>query len=195
MDFIKFKNVCFQHIIKDVSFEIKKGEFVALIGPNGAGKSTILKLLLGILQPTSGAIEKPQHIEIVHQNIEDNVFLDLTVYENFNLFNAFNKEEIKKHLCAFNSNIVLDKVVRFLSGGEKQALALALRLFHKPDLLLLDEHTSALDPETSQKIMSVTYEKTRDVTCLMVTHNLDYAQKYGSAIIEMKAGQAYIRKG
>lgn len=186
---IKFQNVSYFDILHEINFTLDKNAFGILIGHNGSGKSTILKLILGLIKPTKGTIQKPSNIAIVHQNIEDNLYLDLTILENFKLFGIHDKTKIQAHLKDFNPSFILDKNVRYLSGGEKQALSLAIRLFHKPDLLLLDEHTSALDPQTSKSIMSLTYTQTRDITCLMVTHNLEYAYQYGSIIFEMEKGK------
>lgn len=95
----------------------------------------------------------------------------------------------------YNPNLAskLDATIDTLSGGEKQVLALALCLLQPPKLLLLDEHTSALDPKTSQQIMALTYAmvKKNNITCMMTTHDLDIAMKFGNRILVLRDGNVH----
>ncbi len=151
-----------------------------------------------------------QNIGTITQDINSNLFNALTIKENFLIYHyAFNKKlnqkdcesEVRKRkftnfldfLASHNSRLVklAEQKVNTLSGGEKQTLTLALNLFHSKKILLLDEHTSALDPRTSDKIMELTINKIKqhNITCLMTTHSLDYALKYGNKIIALKNGE------
>ena len=103
--------------------------------------------------------------------------------------------QFREHLAQFNRKLsqATHQPVGNLSGGEKQTLALALTMFFPRKILLLDEHTSALDPRASKSIMEITNQKIRDfgLTCIMTTHNLDYAMAYGDVIIALKNGEIF----
>jgi ABC-type multidrug transport system ATPase subunit len=185
---VKFENVDYKDILHDISFELKAGDFAVLVGHNGAGKSTLLNLLSGKILSTKGTIVLPSDIEFVHQNIEDNLFLDLTVYDNFRLFGVSDSKNIALYLQDFNKVLTLDRKVITLSGGEKQALALALRLYHKPQMLLLDEVTSALDEGASKRLLSLIFHHTRDIICVMVTHDIEEIRSYKHQILRLENG-------
>jgi putative ABC transport system ATP-binding protein len=206
-------------LINDVSFEIAAHDFVVLLGSNGSGKSTIIKMLNRQYVPTSGTIlldnqniEKISHQQFsedvitLTQFVRDSLFFDLTIAENAILIEEsyyknhkqrFNKKrfltDLKEYLTSFNIKLAtsLDTPLFNLSGGEQQILAFALYLRHQPKLLLLDEHTSALDPKTGQAIMDFTAKIIREkkLTCVMTTHNLDYALHYGNRLLALNNGQ------
>ena len=104
-----------------------------------------------------------------------------------------NKTYFENYLYDFNSNLPksMNKLVGVLSGGEQQALVLSLACLSNPQILLLDEHTSALDPKTGQAIMDFTAKIIREkkLTCIMTTHNLDYALNYGNRLLAINNGQ------
>lgn len=170
--------------LKNFNYEVTQGDFIILLGSNGSGKSTLLKQLYKQFQ---------RQCAVLTQNCFDSLFTTLTVYENFLLINK-NKEMTRQcfndYLSEFNANLVhkLNSLVTELSGGEMQALALALSLLNPPTLLLLDEHTSALDPKTSAQIMQVTQKMIQKfkMTCIMTTHNLDIAMQYGNKILMLR---------
>jgi len=200
-------------VLRNISYTINKGDFVILLGSNGSGKSSLLKLLSRQYIESSGKIsfanrnfsdfsarELAQHVRILTQNCSDSLFPSLTVYENYIMVKKSKmihciseKKFLQKYLQDYSPNLSkkCDFMVHQLSGGEKQALALALCLLNPPSLLLLDEHTSALDPKTSEQIMLLTQEKTNEyqITCVLTTHNLDIAMKYGNRILALKDGQ------
>lgn len=191
------------------SYDISRGDFVILLGSNGSGKSTLLKLLHREHVADSGKItfmsthihsynneEYSQHVAVLTQNCSDSLFTSLTVYENYLLAANNNKTDRQffiDYISNYNVNLTskLNVIVANLSGGEKQALALALRFLNPPSLLLLDEHTSALDPKTSKQIMELTKTmiKKHNITCILTTHNLDIAMQYGNRILVLTEGK------
>lgn len=195
--------------INKVSYDMIAGDFIVLLGSNGAGKSTLLKLLQGLHRQSEGdlhLLNKPlqhypsrilaNHISTLTQYCNDSLFTSLTIYENYTLIakdKSANRHTCRTYLAEFNEKLCekLDQTVSLLSGGEKQAFALALCLLNPPKLLLLDEHTSALDPKTADHIMQLTERQVRkhQITCMLTTHNLDHALTYGNRILIMKEGK------
>lgn len=202
-------------VLNQINYEVRLGDFIILLGSNGSGKSTLLKLLHRHHQANSGEIHflgKPiahhpsndfsRQVAVLTQNCSDSLFTSLTVYENYLLMKQQRQLSLTKHhaerkflmdyLLDFNPNLAhkLDAIINQLSGGEKQALALALCLLQPPTLLLLDEHTSALDPKTSEQIMQLTQKMIHQhhITCILTTHDLDIALRYGNRILMLHEG-------
>jgi putative ABC transport system ATP-binding protein len=205
-------------VLHAINVEVQQGDFMILLGSNGSGKSSLLKLLHRDYQPTRGHIQflnKPlmayankvfsQQVAVLTQNYADSLFVSLSVWENYLLINretvflglhaAKKRQFLADYLREFNPNLPnkLDLIVNQLSGGEKQALALALCFLHPPTLLLLDEHTSALDPKTSEQIMRLTQRMIvkHHITCLLTTHDLDLATRYGNRILVLREGEVH----
>jgi putative ABC transport system ATP-binding protein len=192
-------------ILNNISYKIFPRDFIIILGSNGSGKSSLLKCLDSRYHPTSGEIilNPDSKITSLTQNPNDSLFCSLTVFENFLLSfetTAARPPQDKRKFFAnflqeFNPNLSnkLDQLVEQLSGGEKQALALALCVLNPPDVLLLDEHTSALDPKTASQIMALTHRivTQRNMTCLLTTHDLSVAMQYGNRILAMKNGETY----
>jgi putative ABC transport system ATP-binding protein len=209
-------------VFQDFSFYIEKGEFISIIGSNGAGKSTFLNLISGTLELDSGDVilegkslknlpkyKRSAYISKVFQNPTLGTAPSMTIMENlsmaenkgkkFGLKLGLNKKSESKYkdlLKDLNLNLEnqLYTPVGLLSGGQRQALSLIMATLKKPDLLLLDEHTAALDPKTSKMIMEKTDEIVRknEVTTLMITHNLSDAIKYGDRLIMFHKGQVIL---
>lgn len=200
-------------VLKQINYTVQRGDFVILLGSNGSGKSTLLKLLHRHHQQDSGEIYflgKPitrhhtrdfsRAVSVLTQDTSDSLFTSLSIYENYCLMkpphhdtgNLSDRAFLSQYLLEFNPNLAthLDTLVSQLSGGEKQALALALCLLEPPALLLLDEHTSALDPNTSQQIMQLTQKMITQhhITCILTTHDLDIALRYGNRILVLHEG-------
>lgn len=204
--------------LKQINYIVNRGDFVIVLGSNGSGKSTLLKLLYRSHLPNDGKIEFlgkaiaehgmghfSEKVGVLTQSCADSLFTSLTIYENYLLVkkqkgltrvnNAKERAFLSDYLTDFNPNLCnkLDIVIDKLSGGEKQAFALALCLLQPPALLLLDEHTSALDPKTSNQIMQLTHKMIarHQITCLLTTHDLDIAMQYGNRILVLREGEIY----
>lgn len=218
---LKLNNVSFSPnksltITNDISLEINSGDFAIIIGGNGSGKSTLIKLINRVYHHSAGTIDfcgqaiesyakkqLAQEVVTLSQFVKDSLFVNLSIEENARLLEMSycsqrtNKkmfdQTLSEYLKDFNLKLSqsLNTPLYLLSGGEQQILAFALYLRHQPKLLLLDEHTSALDPKTAAKIMALTDEiiSQRQVTCLMTTHSLDMALQYGNRLLAIKEGK------
>jgi putative ABC transport system ATP-binding protein len=209
-----------QSILSSISYGVNENDFVIILGSNGSGKSSLLKLIDKRYQASSGeiwingqALEKyasktfHRSVKTLTQNCPESLFEGLTVLENYllvkqqedsKLFVISTKKEREyfgEYVKAFNANLPskLDQIVDQLSGGEKQALALALTILYPPRILLLDEHTSALDPKSAGNIMALTKKMVQKykITCLLTTHNLSEAAQYGNRILVLKEGKIH----
>ena len=211
-------------VFTNFNFSVNTGEFVSVIGSNGSGKTTLLNLIAGSILPDSGAVLldgnditfKPEHIRAarmgrVFQDTAKGVASNMTIAENMSL--ADNKGRrygltrgLSKHrIDAFKemlSSLSLgleDKMnvkMGALSGGQRQAVSLLMATLTPIDILILDEHTAALDPKTAETIMQVTDKiiKEKSLTAIMVTHNLRYATEYGSRLVMMDKGNVILDK-
>lgn len=203
MSVISVKDLSFKfessekEVLRDVSFTIDKGEYVTILGPNGSGKSTLAKLLVGLLNKKNGEIslfdtpldkrsvyELRKRIGIVFQN-PDNQFIGATVEDDiaFGLENRqIKKEEMRDIVYEYANKLgmssFLSKEPSNLSGGQKQRVAIAGVLALKPDLLILDEATSMLDPKGKKDILSLINDiknENKDLTIVSITHDVDEA--------------------
>ncbi|HLR64873.1 MAG TPA: ABC transporter ATP-binding protein [Pseudogracilibacillus sp.] len=205
--------------LKETNLHLKKGEFVTVIGGNGAGKSTLMNIISGTLNPDVGFIEvggkhvehlpeykRSQYIGRVFQDPMAGTAPDMTIQENLAIaysrnkkrtlrlgVNAKRRDLFRDHLKTLNLGLEdrLNARVGLLSGGERQALSLLMATFTEPSILLLDEHTAALDPARAELITELTDHivKQFELTTLMVTHNMQQALDMGDRLIMMDAGQ------
>jgi putative tryptophan/tyrosine transport system ATP-binding protein len=205
-------------LFQGLNFKVNKGDFITVIGSNGAGKSTLLNIIAGTLKEDKGYItiddknieklpeyKRSKYIGRVFQDTSKGIALNMSIIENlslaYNKSNAFNltfcisKKNIymfKEMLSQLNLGLEnkLNTKVGLLSGGQRQALCLLMAVMHKPQLLLLDEHTAALDPKATEIILNLTEKmvKENNITTLMVTHNLNNAVKLGNRIIMFHRG-------
>jgi putative ABC transport system ATP-binding protein len=205
--------------VKDLSVNVPEGQFVAIIGGNGSGKSTLLNLLAGTYFPDRGSIFVSDadltHVpEFRRASLIGRVFQDplvgtsagLTIEENFALAASRGKfrglgpalgkklrNEIRERLALLKLGLEgrMKTNVALLSGGQRQAITIMMAVFRRPILLLLDEHTAALDPVASKQIMELTKDIVREqkLTALMVTHNLAHALDSTDRIVMMSRGQ------
>ncbi len=201
------------------SLSVRAGEFVALIGGNGAGKSTLLNLVSGALMPDSGAIliggrdvtalREDQRASVVARVFQDPMIgtaPQLSVEENLVLselrakgrswrtaLTTQRRQRYREVLAGLGLGLEdrLNALAGTLSGGQRQALALVMATLESPQVLLLDEHTAALDPRTSTIVMEATQRlvRARELTTLMVTHNMEHALQYGSRVVMLAQGR------
>ncbi len=209
-------------IFSDFNIQINKGECTGILGANGCGKSTLFNIISGVLTPEKGDIilggkninklkesERARFIGRVHQNPSMGVSPSLTILENislsdkkcqkFTLKRLIKKnriEQYKEMLKTLDLGLEnkLDTEVKFLSGGQRQSLSLLMATLNKPELLLLDEHTAALDPKTSRLIMEKTQEliKTQSITTMMISHNVKDTIKYSDRIVMLDKGHVIL---
>ena len=197
-----------KRILKDLNLTLEKGDFVTLLGTNGAGKSTLLNVINGSLNTTSGQVVLNNHdltklSEVKRAKYIAQVFQDpkmgtaprMTVAENLLLATKRGQKRglrlrgLKKHLA--------DRLNTFagsLSGGQRQTLSFLMATIQKPELLLLDEHTAALDPNTSHQLLELTNEvvEKENLTCIMITHQMKDALKYGNRTVILNDGKVVL---
>lgn len=209
-------------LFKDFNLTINNGDFITIVGSNGSGKTTLFNIINGTTKPDSGYIyldsiditsmqehKRSSFIGRVFQDPKSGTCPSMTILENmsladnknkhFNLKWGINKKRIsfyKEQISLLNLGLEnkLNTKVGALSGGQRQSLALLMSTIVTPKLLLLDEHTAALDPKTSENIMMLTQNLviSKKITTIMITHNLKYAVKYGNRIIMMHKGSIVI---
>ncbi|GAB1440368.1 zinc ABC transporter ATP-binding protein ZnuC [Providencia sp.] len=165
-----------KQVLKDVSFELNKGDIVTLLGPNGAGKSTIVRVVLGLLNPTSGTVTRssPLAIGYVPQKLHLDTTLPLTVKRFMLLKLGARKEHLLPALERVNAIHLLDQPMQKLSGGETQRVLLARALLNKPDLLVLDEPAQGVDVTGQVALYDLINQLRTELGCavLMVSHDL-----------------------
>lgn len=208
------------HALKNINLEINKGDFITVIGSNGAGKSTLYNAIAGTLMPESGRIfldeenreitfekeyKRARYIGRIFQNpllgtagkmsLEDNMMIcskkgwkGLRISLSGKMREYFRNQ--LKILDMGLENRLNDNVNQF-SGGQRQALTLLMAVMSKPDLLLLDEHTAALDPTNADIVMKLTrqFAEEYNLTVMMVTHNMKHALEYGNRLLMMDGGE------
>ena len=193
--------------VKDFNLEIADKEFIIFVGPSGCGKSTTLRMIAGLEDITSGELyidgklmndvePKDRDIAMVFQNYA--LYPHMTVYDNmaFGLkLRKMPKDEIDRLVQEaakiLDLSHLLDRKPKALSGGQRQALTLLMSTIVTPKLLLLDEHTAALDPKTAASVMDITERivKENHITTLMITHNMKQALEYGNKTIILNEGK------
>lgn len=200
------------------SFSAERGEFVSIIGSNGSGKTTLLNLVCGSLPLDGGTItfegrditclsehKRAAFIGRVFQDPQKGSCADLTILENmaladnkkgvYGLAGAINRERADYYrslleTCGMGLENRMNTPTGSLSGGQRQALALVIANMTDVELLILDEHTAALDPKSSETVMALTDRLVNEkkMTTLMVTHNLRFALEYGNRLVMMHQG-------
>ena len=206
-------------VFKGLDLKIDDGDFVTIIGSNGAGKSTLLNVINGQINPDGGDIilngsnitnierhKRSKWISQVYQDPTQGTAPSMTVLENLSMaknkgkrFNftfgldikniEFYKNQLKSIGLGLEKQLFTQ--VGLLSGGQRQCLSLIMATLNHPDILLLDEHTAALDPQTSEIILEITKEivEKNNITSLMITHNMQDAIKYGNRLIMLHSGE------
>lgn len=202
--------------INDLSLSVKDGDFITIIGANGAGKSTLFNAIAGDFFTDTGKIildGKDITLDPVHKRARQigRLFQDpmkgsapgMTIEENLALaaghggwlsrISRKDKQEFKERLSMLDMGLEdrMSQPVGLLSGGQRQALTLVMATYNPPKLLLLDEHTAALDPGTAEKVLNLTKDvvENNHLTCLMITHNMQSALDLGSRTVMMNNGR------
>lgn len=183
------------HALHDVSMTVSGGEFVCVVGPSGCGKSTLLKLMAGLEEPTTGSVSRPQKIAMSFQlgallpwrTAARNVALGI---EERGMSSLAIARRIDMELARVNMLAYKDKYPSELSGGQRQRIGIARALATDPDLLLLDEPFSALDPKTTAELHDDLVGIWRDTkkTIVMVSHLIEEAVSLADRVILMKSG-------
>lgn len=205
--------------LNNVSLTAENGDFITIIGSNGAGKSTLMNCISGVEQIDGGRIllddkdisRMPEHkrsryIGRVFQDPMKGTAYDMTIEQNLAIANCKNRSrglqpgisskdraEFRERLAMLGMGLEdrLTQKVKLLSGGQRQALTLFMAVLADPKLLMLDEHTAALDPGTAKKVLELTntFASSEKLCTLMITHNMSDALAHGSRTILMDSGR------
>ncbi len=208
--------------LKGFDLTINDGDFVTVIGGNGAGKSTLLNAIAGTWKPDFGTIEidgvdvtntpeykRAKYLGRVFQDPMKGTAPDMEIAENLAIAERRGKKRKLIRGCTKRNRDTYKEMLReldlgledrlsskvgLLSGGQRQAVTLLMATIEKPKILLLDEHTAALDPKTAQKVLEITNKLVTEnnLTTLMITHNMNDAIKYGNRLIMMSEGRVVV---
>ena len=196
--------------VDDVSFSVRHGSICAVLGGNGAGKTTLLSMLLGLLLPTAGHLSvlgcdmQRHRYRVLHRLNFSSPYVDLpqrlTVRENLCVYaRLYSVRQFRQRLEMLAGQVeiepYLDRVYGTLSAGQKTRVALAKALLNRPDVLLLDEPTASLDPETAGTIRGLLrrYQQESGATLLMATHNMLEVERLCDDVIMLRAGRVVDR--
>lgn len=208
-----------KHALTDVNLTLRDGDFATIIGGNGAGKSTLLNVISGMYRLDSGAIvidkknitklkehQRAKYIGRVFQDPMMGTAADMTIEENLAIalrrgksrglhmgLNSLYRKQFRDVLSMLDLGLEerITTKAGLLSGGQRQAITLLMATLCKPDLLLLDEHTAALDPKTAAKVLEITKKVVEEesLTTLMITHNMKDALAYGNRLLMLHEGK------
>lgn len=210
------------HVLRGMELDVQEGDFISIIGGNGAGKSTLMNSLAGTLTVDQGdillegksiknipAAKRAKDIARVFQDPKMGTASRLTIEENMAIAyrrglarglswgvkdseRQIFKESLKELGLGLENRLKVD--TQFLSGGQRQALTLMMAALVKPKLLLLDEHTAALDPKTSDMVMDLTKKivENHQLTTLMITHNMENAIEFGNRLVMLHQGRIVV---
>ena len=206
--------------LENLSLHLEKGDFVTILGSNGAGKSTLFNTIAGTFLPDSGKVildgrditkqpdyKRSKEIGRLFQDPLKGTAPNMTIEENlalaylranhakspFSMVNKSDRAEFREKLAMLNLGLEdrMDQPVGLLSGGQRQALTLLMATLVTPKILLLDEHTAALDPGTAEVVLELTKKIVAEngITCLMITHNLASSLALGNRTLMMENGR------
>ncbi|GFE56854.1 ABC transporter ATP-binding protein [Geobacter sp. AOG1] len=204
--------------ISTINLNVREGDFITVIGSNGAGKSTLFNLIAGTITPTVGSIhlndrnitrdpeyKRARYIGRIFQNpllgtasnmsLEDNMMI--TYKKGFKWLkrslNHSMREFFKSELVQLRMGLEdrMKENLALFSGGQRQALTLLMMVLSRPDLILLDEHTAALDPKNAEIVLELTNKFIAEykLTAMMITHNMSHAIEYGNRLLMMDKGE------
>ena len=205
--------------LDNINLEIEQGDFITLIGSNGAGKSTLLKAIAGVVTADAGKIEiegkdvsgQAEHVRAreigrIDQDPMASTSAELSIEENLAMAYLRGQKRGLSKAVSTRRTAIFQKALQViglglenrlkvpvgtLSGGQRQALALVMATIAQPKLLLLDEHTAALDPNAAKLVMGITEQivSSSKLTTIMITHNMEQAIRYGNRLIMMHRGR------
>ena len=203
------------HVLKDISLNVEKGEILSLIGPSGSGKSSLLKMLVGLLKPKSGDVtlnskkvkyDNNSDLRVIREQIAI-VFQQYNLFQNMNVLKNVciaptkiqkrNQKEVEEQAISLLEKVGLkDKLKSYpdeLSGGQQQRVAIARALAMRPKVMLLDEITSALDPEVVGEVLNVirSLNKEHNLTMIMVTHQMGFAREISDRVCFFNEGKIF----
>ncbi|PKM85934.1 MAG: ABC transporter ATP-binding protein [Firmicutes bacterium HGW-Firmicutes-12] len=209
-------------VFNDFSLQVEKGEFITLVGGNGSGKSTLFNLISGILLPDSGNItlndldittmlehkrahmigrifQDPLKGTAPHMTVEENLSIAYMRSTKRSLFSRISKKDkvyLQERVAQLGLGLEdrMQAQVGLLSGGQRQAMTMSMATITTPKLLLLDEHTAALDPVSAEKVMNLTRKIVSElgITTIMITHNISSAIETGNRIIMLDSGRIVV---
>ncbi len=200
------KNYSENKAVQNISFKIAENEIVGLLGPNGCGKTTTIAMILGLLKPTSGQILidgisiENNRIELLHKMNFISPYIELpkklTVKENLvvysKLYSVKNfKDRIDYLSDTLRLNDFINKKTGELSSGQKNRVSFAKSLINSPSILLLDEPTASLDPETADFVRTFleNYKQEKKISILLASHNMNEVERLCASVLMMKEGK------
>ena len=190
-----------QHVLKDISLSINDGEVIGLLGPNGAGKSTLMKIMVGVWDATSGEVQVPKSVGFLPE--QNPLYEDMYVREYLRFFvglrskeqGAKNKDQLVEELIErVGLTAEANKRVGQLSKGYKQRVGLAQAMIGNPELLILDEPTTGLDPNQLEDIRALIREMGKDRTVILSTHILQEVKQMCTRVIIINHGEIKVDK-
>ena len=194
-----------KNAVNNINFKINENEIVGLLGPNGCGKTTTIGMILGLLKPTSGQVLingkniENNKISILHKMNFISPYIELpkklTVNQNLIVYGKlYNIQNLNARINFLSEKLrlgdLLDKITGELSSGQKNRVSLAKALINDPTVLLLDEPTAALDPETADFIRTFLekYKEEKKISVLLASHNMDEVKRLCNSVMMMKDG-------
>ncbi|MGB9715209.1 MAG: metal ABC transporter ATP-binding protein [Thermodesulfovibrionales bacterium] len=210
MNIIDVKELCFRYnsndVLNNISFSVSSGDYIGLVGPNGSGKTTLIKIILGILEPEKGTVslfginpvnfKERYRIGYLPQRTHFNPYFPATVREiifsglypkkkKIKNFNKSVEEIINETMKLMDVIDIQNALIGELSGGQLQRVLVGRAIVNEPELLILDEPTTALDPETREKFFHILQElnKIRNTTIILVTHDIGSIGKFASKLL------------
>jgi len=195
----------YKEAVKNISFRVNKNEIIGVLGPNGCGKTTTIGMILGLLKPTKGKVLiKGAEVEIKRVDLLNNLnFISpyielpkkLTVKQNLEVYGRlYDVKNLKLKIDylteKFRLQEIIDKITGELSSGQKNRVSLAKSIINDPTILLLDEPTASLDPETGDFVRSFLedYQKEKEASILLASHNMSEVERLCSSVLMMKNG-------
>lgn len=202
--------------LDNLSLQVNNGDFISIIGANGAGKSTLFNAICGSFLTDNGSImldgaditlmpehkrakligrlfQDPMRGTAPGMSIEENLYLAAGHGGWMSRISKKDRELFRERLSLLNMDLEnrMQQPMGLLSGGQRQAITLLMATIHPPKLLLLDEHTAALDPATAEKVLNITTDVVSEnkITCMMITHNMQSALELGNRTIMMNSGK------